>query len=146
MKDWEEILSLLPHRFPFVLIDRILEYKEGKKIVALKNVTFNEPFFSGHFPRNPLMPGVLIIEAMAQAGGMLVVKSYPDLKEAPAFLVGIDRARFKREIRPGDQMKIEVSIKRKVGSIFSFKGKALVEDQVAAEAEILVSINKENKE
>ena len=146
MKDWEEILSLLPHRFPFVLIDRILEYKEGKKIVALKNVTFNEPFFSGHFPRNPLMPGVLIIEAMAQAGGMLDVKSYPDLKEAPAFLVGIDRARFKREIRPGDQMKIEVSIKRKVGSIFSFKGKALVEDQVAAEAEILVSINKENKE
>ena len=92
------------------------------------------------------MPGVLIIEAMAQAGGVLIVKSYPDLRESPAFLVGIDRARFKREIRPGDQMKIEVSIKRKVGNIFSFKGKALVENQVAAEAEILVSINKGDKE
>ncbi len=145
MNDWEEIVELLPHRFPFVLIDRVESFKEGKKIVAVKNVSFDEPFFSGHFPSNPLMPGVLIIESMAQAGGLLLVKSYPELKNAPAFLVGIDKARFKKEVRPGDQLLIEVVLKRKVGSIYNLKCKASVEGSIAAEAEILVSINKDQE-
>ncbi len=142
MNDWEEIIKLLPHRFPFILIDRVLEWKEGKRITVIKNVTFNEPFFSGHFPSNPLMPGVLIVEAIAQAGGLLIVKSYPDLKNEPAFLVAIDKARFKREIRPGDRMQIEVTIKRRVGNVFGLKGKVTVDTKVAAEADIMISINK----
>ena len=142
MNDWEEIIALLPHRFPFILIDRVVDWNEGKKITVIKNVTINEPFFSGHFPSNPLMPGVLIVEAIAQAGGLLIVKSYPELKDAPAFLVAIDRARFKKEVRPGDRMIIDVSIKRRVGNVFGLKGKVSVDGKVAAEADIMISINK----
>jgi 3-hydroxyacyl-[acyl-carrier-protein] dehydratase len=143
MNEWEEIVSILPHRFPFVLVDRILSWEEGKRIQVLKNVTYNEPFFSGHFPKNPLMPGVLIIESMAQAGGLLIIKSYPQLKDSPAFLVGIDKARFKKEVRPGDQLILNVELKRKVGGMYRLKGKGLVDDEVVAEAEIMVSVNNE---
>ncbi len=146
MNSWEEIIELLPHRFPFILIDRVIDWKAEKKIVVIKNVTFNEPFFSGHFPSNPLMPGVLIVESIAQAGGLLIVKSYPELKDAPAFLVAIDKARFKKEVRPGDRMVIEVIIKRRVGNVFGLRGKVYVDDVLAAEADIMISIDKSGEE
>ena len=145
MNEWEEIIKLLPHRFPFVLIDRIIEWEEGKKIVVLKNVTYNEPFFSGHFPSNPLMPGVLIVEAIAQAGGILIIKSYPELRDTPAFLAGIDKARFKKEVRPGDQMIISVEAKRRVGNVFNFYGEVMVNDEVVADAKVLVSVNNKQR-
>jgi 3-hydroxyacyl-[acyl-carrier-protein] dehydratase len=142
MVDISEILELLPHRYPFLLVDRVIEFEKEKKIVAIKNVTFNEPFFQGHFPGRPIMPGVLIIEAMAQAGGVLAFKTFPE-KTGSVLFIGIDNARFRRPVVPGDQLKLVVEVVRHKRDIWVFEGKATVEDDVAAEARIMAMLKKE---
>ena len=137
--DIQEILELLPHRFPFLLVDRVLALNPGKDIVALKNVTINEPFFGGHFPARPVMPGVLIIEAMAQAAGILSFKT-PELnlvRGSIFYFAGIDHARFKRPVQPGDQLQLEAEILKIVRGVGKFKCRATVEGKLAAEGEIL---------
>jgi 3-hydroxyacyl-[acyl-carrier-protein] dehydratase len=137
--DIQEILDLLPHRYPFVLVDRVLALTPGKSIVALKNVTINEPFFTGHFPARPVMPGVLIIEAMAQAAGLLSFKT-PELKLTRGsifYFAGIDHARFKRPVQPGDQLQLEAEILKVVRGVGKFSCRATVEGKLAAEGEIL---------
>jgi len=139
MLDVREILQYLPHRYPFLLIDRVLEYELGQRLTGLKNVTFNEPFFSGHFPQQPIMPGVLILEALAQATGMLAFVSEggkPD-RNAMYYLVGIDKARFKRPVEPGDQLILEVSMSRLRRGVGVFSGQAKVDGQLAASAELM---------
>ena len=138
----DEILELLPHNYPFLLVDRILELEPAKKIVGLKNVTFNEPFFSGHFPGKPIMPGVLIIEAMAQAGGVLAFKTFPD-KKGSVFFTGIDNARFRKPVTPGDQLKLVVEVIKHRREIWLFEGKAFVEDELVAEARIMAMLKQE---
>jgi 3-hydroxyacyl-[acyl-carrier-protein] dehydratase len=137
--DIQEILELLPHRYPFVLVDRVLGFTPGKHIVALKNVTINEPFFTGHFPSRPVMPGVLIVEAMAQAAGLLSFKT-PELnltKGSIFYFAGIDHARFKRPVRPGDTLKLEAEVLKIVRGVGKFQCRATVDGQLAAEGEIL---------
>src|ERR1700743_491339 len=132
--DIQGILELLPHRYPFLLIDRIVEFERGKRIVALKNVTINEPFFVGHFPDYPIMPGVLIVEAMAQAGGGLVFTEVTDRTDKLLLFTGIERARFRRPVTPGDQLRIEVDVlafRRTAGRL---QGKAYVDGKLACEA------------
>jgi len=138
--DVQEILDYLPHRYPFLLVDRILEFEEHKRIVALKNVTINEPFFQGHFPGVPIMPGVLILEAMAQAGGFLVFKTLPDRHQKLVFFSGVDKAKFRRPVRPGDQLRIEMEVVRVKSRIGKLRGQAFVDDQLACQAEILFSL------
>jgi beta-hydroxyacyl-ACP dehydratase FabZ len=140
MFDIQEIMDLLPHRYPMLLVDRVLEYQEGERIVAIKNVTFNEPFFQGHFSGAPIMPGVLIIESMAQAGGFLVFKSLPNRESKLVFLMGIEKARFRRPVRPGDQLRLEMVVVRIRARAGKLRGQAFVGDQRAAEAEILFSL------
>ncbi len=135
-----DILDYLPHRYPFLLIDRIVEYEAKTRIVGLKNVTVNEPFFQGHFPGVPIMPGVLIIEAMAQAGGFLVFKTLPDKDQKLVFLMGVDKARFRRPVRPGDQLLIEMAVDRVKARVGKLNGKAWVNGNLAAEAEVLFSL------
>lgn len=136
------VLEHLPHRFPFLMIDRIKELELGKRIVALKNVTINEPFFQGHFPQRPIMPGVLILEAMAQAAGILVFRTQGDKPDANSvyYLAGIDKARFKRPVVPGDQLEIEVSLERGVRGVWKFACTARVDGGVVCEAEMLCSV------
>lgn len=136
-----EIRKYLPHRYPFLLVDRILEVVPGKSLVAIKNVTQNEPFFNGHFPESPVMPGVLIIESMAQASGLLIFKTeglLPD-KDNWFFLGGVDNVRFKRIVRPGDQLRLDVEIIRARRDLWKFKGTATVDGQLACAAEILTA-------
>lgn len=135
-----EIMKFLPHRYPFLLLDRILEYEEGKRIVGLKNVTINEPFFQGHFPGVPVMPGVLIIEAMAQAGGVLVFKALPERDKKLVFLMGIEGARFRKPVQPGDQLRLELVVVRVKARVGKLTGKAYVDGTLVAEAEILFSL------
>ena len=137
--DINKVLSLLPHRYPFLLIDRVLEFEKDKRLLALKNVTYNEPFFNGHFPIRPVMPGVLIVEAMAQATGLLAMGSNPEtVSETSIYLfVGIDKARFKRPVEPGDQLHIEVHQKAFKRGIGIFSGVATVEGKIAATADIM---------
>ncbi len=135
-----EIQALLPHRYPFLLIDRVLELERKKKIVALKNVTINEPFFTGHFPGNPIMPGVLVVEAMAQAGAVLLLSEFPDRKKKLVFFTGIERARFRRPVIPGDQLRIEVEVlawRRIAGRM---DGKVFVDGKLVAEAMISCAV------
>jgi 3-hydroxyacyl-[acyl-carrier-protein] dehydratase len=134
--DIQQILKCLPHRYPFLLIDRVIELQEGKSLTAIKNVTFNEPFFNGHFPQHPVMPGVLIIEAMAQAGGILAYKSLPD-DDRLHLLAGIDNARFKQMVVPGDQLRLEVEFIRARGSIWKISGIASVAGKVVCTADIM---------
>ncbi|WP_199065152.1 3-hydroxyacyl-ACP dehydratase FabZ [Chitinimonas sp. BJB300] len=137
--DIQGILDHLPHRFPFLLIDRITELVPGEHIVALKNVSYNEPFFVGHFPKYPVMPGVLIVEAMAQAAGVLSFRTTGDKpKDGHLYLfAGIDNVRFKAQVTPGDQMLIEVKIERRVRNIWKYKGVARVGGNVVAEADMM---------
>lgn len=137
--DVHEILKHLPHRYPFLLIDRVIEIIEGESIVALKNVTVNESFFQGHFPTRPVMPGVLILEALAQAGGVLAYKSTSTSpKEGVLYLfAGIDNARFRRVVEPGDQLRLEVKVLRSKRDIWKLEGKAYVEDELVCEAELI---------
>lgn len=140
--DIHAILKQLPHRYPLLLVDRVLEIRHKDCIRALKNVTFNEPFFTGHFPGHPVMPGVLILEALAQAAGLLAFDAMgrvPDESNIYYF-VGIDKARFKRPVQPGDQLLLNVSIDRVRGGIHKFKGTALVGDEVACEAELMCTM------
>lgn len=140
--DIHEILEHLPHRYPILLVDRVLEVIPGERIVALKNVSVNEPFFPGHYPHHPVMPGVLIVEALAQAAAILSFKTLggkPDDKSVYYF-VGIDGARFKRPVSPGDQLILEVSIQVNKRGLWKFAAQAKVEDQVAAEAELMCTV------
>ncbi len=136
----ERIMRFLPHRFPFLLVDRVLEVEPRKAIVALKNVTCNEQFFQGHFPEWKIMPGVLILEAMAQAGAVLLFTSIPDPETKFVVLSKVDKAKFKRMVVPGDQLRLEVAWTREKGRICQMKGRALVGDDLAAEAEIYASV------
>lgn len=142
--DIHEILKFLPHRYPIILVDRVVELEAGKRIVALKNVTINEPVFTGHFPHYPVMPGVLIIESLAQAAAILSFVSMskkPD-PDSVYYFAGIDGARFKRPVGPGDQMRLEVEILREMRGLVKFGARALVDGQVAAEAELLCTYRK----
>lgn len=137
--DIHQILDHLPHRYPFVLVDRVLSLEVGKEIVAVKNVSINEPYFPGHFPYHPVMPGVLIVEAMAQAAAILSFKTMgvKPTDDAVYYFAGIDNARFKKPVSPGDQIILKVSIDRILRGIWKYKGLALVDDAVVAEAEMM---------
>jgi len=144
MIEIKEIMSILPHAYPFLLVDRIVEIEPGKRIVGIKNVTYNEPFFPGHFPGRPIMPGVLIIEAMAQAAGVLAFKSIPkENQEKPIFFLGMDHIRFRKPVQPGDQLRLEMAITRQRHSIWAFKGKAFVDGKVVAEGDLLAMLGEE---
>ncbi|MBV1775819.1 3-hydroxyacyl-ACP dehydratase FabZ [Burkholderiaceae bacterium DAT-1] len=138
------ILEHLPHRYPFLLVDRVTELVPGERIVALKNVTYNEPFFTGHFPKYPVMPGVLIIEALAQAAGVLSFKSTGERQDDGSLYLfaGIDNARFKAQVTPGDQLVLKVSIERKLRNIWKYKAVAEVAGNVVAEADIMCAQTK----
>ena len=138
----DQILKLLPHRYPILLVDRVLECDNEKKIVAIKNVSVNEPFFQGHFPGEPIMPGVLIVEAMAQSWGVLHFLSSPDSKanNKDVRFIGIDKCRFRKPVVPGDQIRFELEAVALKRSIWKFRGKAFVDGQLAAEAELLCAM------
>lgn len=136
----ERILELLPHRYPFLLVDRVLEVQGTQKIVGLKNVTFNEPFFQGHFPGHPVMPGVLIIEAMAQTGGLLLMEQIPDRASKVVYFMALDNVKFRKPVVPGDQLRMEVEMLQFRGKVARMKGVALVDGKVAAEAEMLAGV------
>lgn len=138
--DIQEILGLLPHRYPFLLIDRVVEFERGKRLVAIKNVTMNEPFFQGHFPGYPLMPGVLIVEAMAQAGAIIMLHEIPDRDKKLAVFTGIDKAKFRRPVTPGDQLRIEVNVLAFKSRLGRMEAQALVDGKVACQATLTCSI------
>jgi 3-hydroxyacyl-[acyl-carrier-protein] dehydratase len=142
--DIHRILKRLPHRYPFLLVDRVLEFEKNVRIKALKNVTINEPFFSGHFPARPVMPGVLILESLAQAAALLSFESM-DVEpgdDMVVYFVGIDGARFKRPVEPGDQLVLEASIERAKSGIYKYKTRAVVGGETAAEAELMCTMRK----
>jgi UDP-3-O-[3-hydroxymyristoyl] N-acetylglucosamine deacetylase/3-hydroxyacyl-[acyl-carrier-protein] dehydratase len=134
------IQSIMPHRYPFLLVDRILELREGERVVGIKNVTINEPFFVGHFPGHPIMPAVLIIEAMAQVGGVLLLNTVEDPENKLVYFMGIDNAKFRRPVTPGDQLRFELELTRLKGRICKMRGQAFVEGQLVAEADLLSTI------
>lgn len=135
-RDIEWILSMLPHRYPFLLVDRVLEIESGRRIVALKNVTINEPFFIGHFPGRPVVPGVLLVEGMAQAGGLLLLQDVEDRDRKLLYFAGIEGARFRRPVVPGDQVRYEVEVLKLRRLFCKLAAKVLVDGEVAAEAVI----------
>lgn len=137
-----EVMNYLPHRYPFLLVDRVLEMTLGERIVAIKNVTINEPFFVGHFPHSPVMPGVLIIEAMAQAAAILSFKTrgaQPD-ENSILYFAGIDNARFKRPVLPGDTLTFDMKLEREMRGIWKYSGVARVGDEIAAQADLMCAI------
>lgn len=144
MMDIYQILKKLPHRYPMLLVDRVVHLEPGKDIKALKNVSINEPFFNGHFPNRPVMPGVLMIEALAQTAGLLSFATLGvELAEDQVFyFVGIDNARFKRPVQPGDQLILEATLERSKAGIFKFKGKASVDGELAVEAELMCTMRR----
>lgn len=139
MLDVQQIKKIIPHRYPFLLVDKVIEQEEGKRIVGLKNVTVNEPFFEGHFPDYPVMPGVLILEALAQVGAIAVL-GIEENHGKIGFLAGVDKCRFKYQVKPGDQLRLEVEIIRMKGAIGKGKGIATVNGEVACQAEIMFAI------
>jgi len=139
--DIKEIMECIPHRYPFLLIDRVLEMEKDKRIVAVKNVTINEPFFQGHFPGQPIMPGVLLIEAMAQAWGILgVISAGQKVQSSDILFIGIDKARFRRPVLPGDQVRFELEVVNQKRLICKFRGKAFVDGNLVAEAELMATM------
>ena len=140
MLDVVKILELLPHRYPFLLVDRVVELEGQRRIVGLKNVTINEPFFQGHFPGHPIMPGVLIIEAMAQAGGLLLMDQIPDRDRKVVYFMALDNVKFRKPVVPGDQLRMEVEMLQFRGKVARMKGTALVDGKVVAEAEMLAGL------
>lgn len=132
----QEIMTFLPHRYPFLLVDRISDFVKGEKIVGIKNVTINEPFFQGHFPGHPIMPGVLIIEAMAQVGGIYAHLAGEVEGDKVPYFVGIDQARFRKPVLPGDVLRLELTLAGLRRGIYTFAGKAYVDDKLVAEAEL----------
>ncbi len=142
--DINQILEMLPHRYPFALVDRVLEHIPNKRIKAIKNVTINEPFFQGHFPQAPVMPGVLIVEAMAQAGGIMALLSLPpEMRDGVVYFMGIDKARFRKPVVPGDQIVLELDMLRKRGTVVKVTGKAFVGDELVAEADLMASVGEQ---
>ena len=142
----EEVQKILPHRYPFLLLDRILEFKMNERAVGLKNVTINEPFFQGHFPGKPIMPGVLIVEAMAQAGGVLAIKSNPQqIGNKLIYFLAIDKVKFRKPVVPGDQLILELTALRRGQKVWKMQGKAFVRDKLVAEAELTASISDEKE-
>jgi 3-hydroxyacyl-[acyl-carrier-protein] dehydratase len=142
--DIHQVLRKLPHRYPFLLVDRVLELEPGKRIRAVKNVTMNEPFFGGHFPNRPVMPGVLMLEALAQAAALLAFETL-DLKpddKTVYYFAGIDGARFKRPVEPGDQLFLDVEVLRMKASVWKFQARALVGEELAVEAELMLAMRK----
>lgn len=141
---YEDIIRILPHRYPFLFVDRIVELQPGRKVVGIKNVTFNEPFFQGHFPGKPIMPGVLIVEAMAQTGGVLAGLSIPNFAEQPGkqliYFMAIDKVKFRKPVVPGDQLVFEVVPLRAGSRVWKMAGKAFVKDALVAEAELTATI------
>ncbi|MGA8178476.1 MAG: 3-hydroxyacyl-ACP dehydratase FabZ [Desulfobacterales bacterium] len=138
--DIQGIMKLIPHRYPFIMIDRILELTLGEKIVALKNVTINEPFFQGHFPENPIMPGVLIVEAMAQAGAVLAAKSLDkEFHDSLIYFMGIDKVKFRKPVTPGDQVIFELKFLKLRAKVFKMAGIAYVDKKIVAEAELMAT-------
>ena len=137
--DVNEVMAHLPHRYPFLLIDKVLDYKEGEYLIGIKNVSFNEPYFTGHFPHRPVMPGVLIVEALAQATGILCYKTtqaQPDSKSL-YYLVGVDKARFKQPVVPGDQLQLEVRVTKNLRGVWKFDCEARVDGNIVASAELM---------
>lgn len=147
MIDVREIMQIMPHRYPFLLVDRIESLKEGEEIIGIKNVTINEPFFAGHFPGNPIMPGVLIIEAMAQVGGVLAFHSSPkEWAGSLVYFMGIDKVRFRKPVVPGDQLRLKLTTIRQKQRVFKMRGEAYVEDTLVAEAELMAAIERGSNE
>jgi len=139
--DIKAILDILPHRYPFVMVDRVLEFEKGRQITGLKNVSINEPFFQGHFPGEPVMPGVMILEGMAQVGAILAYKSIPDSIGTKIFyLAGMDNVRFRKVVRPGDQVIFKLELIKLKAKLSKMSGKAYVDDQLVAEAELMASL------
>jgi beta-hydroxyacyl-ACP dehydratase FabZ len=138
--DVTKIMELLPHRYPFLLVDRILEVQGTQKIIGLKNVTINEPFFQGHFPGHPIMPGVLIVEAMAQTGGLLLMEQVKDRENKVVYFMSLDAVKFRKPVIPGDQLRMEIEMLQFRGKIAKMKGVALVDGQVATEAEMMACV------
>jgi len=144
--DIHKVMELLPHRYPFLLIDRVNEFEEGKSLTAIKNVTINEPFFQGHFPGQPIMPGVLVLEAMAQATGLLAFSSMGDAHKSKLYmLVGIDKARFRGQVIPGDQLVLNITLKRNMRGIGMYQCEARINGDVVAEAEMMCSAQDRNQ-
>ncbi len=140
----EEIQRILPHRYPFLLVDRIVALEPGKRIVGLKNVSINEPFFQGHFPGRPIMPGVLIVESLAQVGGILALLSTPENMGNPSvYLMGLDKVRFRQPVVPGDQLRLEVATLRSGKKYWKMDGKAYVNDTLVMEGEMIAAVGKE---
>jgi len=139
----DEIRATLPHRYPFLLVDRIRELETGRRIVGLKNVTANEPFFQGHFPERPVMPGVLILEAMAQVGAVLTLKSLPQAGRTIIYLTGVEKAKFRKPVVPGDQLRVEVEVLRQRHPFWKFQGQAYVESDLVCEAEMSAMVTEE---
>lgn len=140
--DIRQLLEFLPHRYPFLLIDRVIDCEPGKSVTALKNVSVNEPFFQGHFPNRPVMPGVLILEAFAQAAGVLAFKTAnaKPAQHLAYYMVGIDNARFREPVAPGDQLLLHVTLDRSINTIWKFKGEAKVNGKVAATGDLMVAV------
>ena len=139
--DIQKIMKHLPHRYPFILVDRILEMEPGKRVVGLKNVTINEPFFQGHFPSSPIMPGVLILEAMAQAAGVLAIASLAkDSEGALMYFMGLDQVKFRKMVVPGDQLILDLQVLKKRAKIMKLEGVAKVDGQIVAEAQLMATI------
>ncbi len=134
-----EIMDLLPHRYPFLMVDRVVEFEAGKRIVAIKNVTINEPFFNGHFPGYPVMPGVLIVEALAQAGGIVALMALGGGKKI-AFFGGIDNCKFRRQVVPGDQLRLEATVTAHKGPVWKIHGEAFVDGTLAVRADLTATI------
>jgi 3-hydroxyacyl-[acyl-carrier-protein] dehydratase len=138
--DIQKIMKLLPHRYPFIMIDRILELVPGEKVVALKNVTINEPFFQGHFPGSPIMPGVLMIEAMGQAGAVLAAESLPEKEQGSLiYFMGMNKVKFRKPVVPGDQIIFEIKFLKQRAKVFKMSGMAFVDEALVAEAELMAS-------
>jgi beta-hydroxyacyl-ACP dehydratase FabZ len=138
--DIQKIMNVLPHRYPFIMIDRIIELVPGEKVVALKNVTINEPFFQGHFPGNPIMPGVLMIEAMGQAGAVLAAESLPEKERGSLiYFMGMNKVKFRKPVVPGDQIIFEVKFLKQRAKVFKMSGMAFVDEKLVAEAELMAS-------
>ena len=142
--DNDAIRAILPHRYPFLLVDRIIEM-DAEHVVGIKNVTANEPFFLGHFPDFPVMPGVLIVEAMAQTAGVQVLSTIPDRHNKLVYLVSVDHARFRRPVRPGDQLRIEMKVLKRKGTVAKMAGHATVDGALVAEAEVMCKLQDKNE-